>query len=129
MSVFAESSALYSDIFVLPPFPFCLSLSFTMLKSSLIHTLKAEKEKKKTAAFASSDLFFRRFSKQSSSLQPAVLFFFFFFLYLSAFSFPQTSGTLSQQFIELVLFFFFFLLSAQPCARTHTLFLVRVDDS
>lgn len=45
MSVFAESSALYSDIFVLPPSPFCLSLSFTMLKSSLIHTLKAEKKK------------------------------------------------------------------------------------
>lgn len=51
MSVFAESSALYSDIFVLPPSPFCLSLSFTMLKSSLIHTLKAEKEKKKNSSF------------------------------------------------------------------------------
>ena len=126
MSVFAESSALYSDIFVLPPFPFCLSLSFTMLKSSLIHTLKAEKEKKKTAAFASSDLFFRRFSKQSSSLQPAVLFFFFFFpLFKCFFISPNQRNALPTIHRTCPLFFFFFFFLRNR-VRAHTLFFSSV---
>lgn len=78
MSVFAESSALYSDIFVLPPSPFCLSLSFTMLKSSLIHTLKAEKEKKKKQQLLPAVIYSSGASRNKVRHYSRLCYFFFF---------------------------------------------------